>query len=134
MYLFVTIVTKSHLVVLFYCYNLSVMKKAVYLNQQTIKQNKMKTSELNEMSLSELRELSGRISNMIKLKSQIQGAINLDAISLKMRVQYIGIMDKLKQDTFIVEKINKVNVVCKSETTGQMWNIKPWNIREFKYS
>ena len=49
-----------------------------------------------------------------------------------MRVQYVGGSTKLKNETFILEKINKVNGVCKSEITGIRWNIKLANIEELK--
>ncbi|MCP4054584.1 MAG: hypothetical protein GY739_16290, partial [Mesoflavibacter sp.] len=61
-----------------------------------------------------------------------QGKINLDILKIGMRVEYIGGTNKIKAETFTIEKINRVNVLCKSDITGQLWNIKPANLREYK--
>jgi len=92
----------------------------------------MTNAELNNLTLTELRELNSRVVKMMKLKQQIEGAINLDNLEEGMRVEYVGGTNKIKDETFIIEKINKVNVVCKSEITGKRWNIKPAGLIQHK--
>jgi hypothetical protein len=92
----------------------------------------MTNAELNNLTLTELRELNSRVVKMMKLKQQIEGAINLDNLEVGMQVEYIGGTNKIKGETFIIEKINKVNVICKSEVTGKRWNIKPSGLRQYK--
>ena len=92
----------------------------------------MTNAELNNLTLTELRDFNRRVVKMMKLKQQIEGAINLDNLEVGMQVESVGGMNKIKGETFIIEKINKVNVVCKSEVTGKRWNIKPAGLKQYK--
>lgn len=45
-----------------------------------------------------------------------------------MTVRYKGTSSKIKDEKFLLEKINKKNGVCKSLITGVRWNINLANI------
>jgi hypothetical protein len=89
----------------------------------------MTNSELNKMSVAELRELRNRVTEMLQLKMQIEGKLNKDFLKTGMTVKYIGGRDKIKNETFVVERINRVNAVCKSNVDGRRWNINIANIQ-----
>ena len=88
----------------------------------------MTNAELNKLSVSELRELRNRVSEMLQLKMQLEGKLNKDALQVGMTVHYIGGKNKIKNETFVVEKIKNVNALCKSNATGTRWNINLANI------
>jgi hypothetical protein len=88
----------------------------------------MTNTELNKLSVAELRELRDRVTEMLQLKMQIEGKLNKDVLKFGMTVKYIGGRDTIKNETFIVEKINKVNAVCKSNVDGRRWSINIANI------
>jgi hypothetical protein len=90
----------------------------------------MTNAELNTLSLTELRELKNRVTEIYQMKMQIEGKINKGILQVGMTVRYIGDKGKIKNETFIIEKINSVNVLCKCITTGTKWNIKPANIEQ----
>lgn len=92
----------------------------------------MTNTQLNEMSLSELSQLRNKITEMMRVKQLIKGKLNLDNLSVGMTVEYIGSSNKIKGETFTIKKINRVNVLCESNITGQLWNIKPANLKEYK--
>lgn len=89
----------------------------------------MGTKELSNMSIEGLQDLKSKVIGMLKLKQQMQGLINLESLREGLPVAYNGRSSKLDGETFIIEKINKVNVVCVSDQTGQRWNIKPASLR-----
>jgi len=91
----------------------------------------MNNSELNKLSIAELRDLRNRVTEMLSLKMQIEGKINADTLSVGMPVKYIGGTNKIKDEKFKVLKINKVNVQCKSYSTGITWNIKLANVKPY---
>lgn len=88
----------------------------------------MNNSELNKLSISELRDLINRVTEMLSLKMQIEGKLNADSLKVGMTVKYVGGPNKIKDEKFKVLKINKVNVQCKSYSTGITWNIKLANV------
>lgn len=88
----------------------------------------MTNAELNQLSILELRELNRKVVEMIKLKMRIEGTINSDNLQKGMTVKYKGFSDKLQGQTFIIEKIGKVNAQCKNLSDGKIWNIKLANI------
>lgn len=90
----------------------------------------MTNAELNKLSLIELRELKNRVTEMFQLKMKVEGKINKSILQVGMTVRYIGGKGKIKNETFIIEKINSVNVLCKCIATGTKWNIKPANIEQ----
>jgi hypothetical protein len=90
----------------------------------------MINTELNKMSLSELRDLSKRVREMYALKLKMEGMINAETLKVGMIVRYIGGKNKIKDETFLLEKINNVNAVCKSNVTGMRWTIKLANIEQ----
>lgn len=95
-----------------------------------IKTIQMKNTELNQLSLSELRDLSKRVHEMYTLKLKMEGMVNAETLKVGRTVRYIGGKNKIKNETFVIEKINNVNAVCKSNTTGIRWNIKLANIEQ----
>lgn len=89
------------------------------------------TAELSKMSVSELRDLNRKVVDMLKLKIQIDGKINSEKLSVGMTVKYIVDSKKISSnEEFRIEKINKVNAICKSKTSGKLWNIKLANIKQ----
>lgn len=84
----------------------------------------MTNAELNQMSLAELRDLIKRSREIYALKLKMDGMVNAEMLRVGMTVRYIGGSDRLRNETFKLEKINKVNAVCKSNATGKLWNIK----------
>jgi len=89
----------------------------------------MNNAELNKLSVSELRDLRNRVTEMLKLKLHIEGRINADSLTVGSTVKYIGGTNRIKDERFKLLKINKVNAVCKSLSTGTTWNIKLANIQ-----
>ena len=90
----------------------------------------MTNSELNKMSVAELRELRNRVTEMFQLKMQLEGKLNKDTLQIGMTVRYIGGKNKIKNETFVIEKIKSVNALCKSNVTGTKWNINLANIEQ----
>lgn len=86
--------------------------------------------QLNGMSLSELRELHKKVAEMIQLKQMVAAKLNADKLEPGMTVRYKGTSAKVKDEKFLLEKINKKNGVCKSLATGVRWNINLANIEE----
>jgi hypothetical protein len=90
----------------------------------------MTNVELNKLSVTELRELRNRVTEMLQLKMQLEGKLNKDTLQVGMTVRYIGGKNKIKNETFVIEKIKSVNALCKSNTTGTKWNINLANIEQ----
>lgn len=90
----------------------------------------MTNVELNKLSVSELRELRNRVAEMLQLKMQLEGKLNKDTLQIGMTVRYIGGKNKIKNETFVIEKIKSVNALCKSNVTGTKWNINLANIEQ----
>jgi len=88
----------------------------------------MTNAELNSLTLTELRDLSKRVQEMYALKLRMDGMVKAESLKVGMTVRYIGGKNKIKNETFLLEKINNVNAVCKSNSTGTRWNIKLANI------
>ena len=88
----------------------------------------MTNSQLNQLSLSELRDLNKRVQEIYSLKLKMECMVNAETLKVGTTVRYIGGKNKIKNETFILEKINNVNAVCKSNITGTRWNIKLANI------
>lgn len=88
----------------------------------------MTNQELNNLSLSELRELNKKVVEMMRLKQSVAARLNADALCIGMTVRYSGGSEKIKDEQFKVEKINRTNAVCKSLVTGTSWNINLANI------
>jgi len=84
--------------------------------------------ELNKYSLADLRQLHFKVVEMIRLKSSIEARLNADNLEAGMTVRYKGTSSKIKDEKFLLEKINKKNGVCKSLITGVRWNINLANI------
>jgi hypothetical protein len=90
----------------------------------------MTNVELNNLSVAELRELRNRVTEMLQLKMQLEGKLNKDTLQVGMTVRYIGGKNKIKNETFVIEKIKSVNALCKSNVTGTKWNINLANIEQ----
>ena len=90
----------------------------------------MTNVELNKLSVAELRELRNRVAEMLQLKMQLEGKLNKDTLQIGMTVRYIGGKNKIKNETFVIEKIKSVNALCKSNVTGTKWNINLANIEQ----
>jgi hypothetical protein len=90
----------------------------------------MTNVELNKLSVAELRELRNRVTEMLQLKMQLEGKLNKDTLQVGMTVRYIGGKNKIKNETFVIEKIKSVNALCKSNVTGTKWNINLANIEQ----
>jgi hypothetical protein len=90
----------------------------------------MTNVELNKLSVAELRELRNRVTEMLQLKMQLEGKLNKDTLQIGMTVRYIGGKNKIKNETFVIEKIKSVNALCKSNVTGTKWNINLANIEQ----
>jgi len=90
----------------------------------------MTNSELNQLSLTELRDLSKRVQEMYSLKLKMEGMVNAETLKVGMTVKYVGGSSKIKNETFVIEKIKSVNALCKSNITGTKWNIKLANIEQ----
>lgn len=90
----------------------------------------MTNAELNKLSITELRSLKNQVNEMLQLKMQIEGKLNKDILKVGMNVKYLGNRNKIKNETFIIEKINKVNAICKSNVNGIRirWSINIANI------
>lgn len=90
----------------------------------------MTNAELNQLSLSDLRDLAKRANEMYSLKLRTEGMINAETFKSGMMVVYNGSTPKIKGDLFIIQKINKVNALCKNTRTGENWNLKFANIEK----
>ena len=90
----------------------------------------MNNAELNKLSLTELRDLNRRVKEMYSLKLKMEGMVNGETLKPGITVRYIGNSSKIKEDIFIVKKINKVNAVCENKRNGTLWNINLANIEE----
>lgn len=77
----------------------------------------MTNAELSNLSVEELRVLNTKVVQMINMKQRMASAIKIDGLHKGMRVMYTG-RNKVNGETFIIDKVNKVNVVCTSEKTG----------------
>lgn len=90
----------------------------------------MKTFEnLENLSLDELRELRTKIDAIYTLKLKMASIINADNLTVGVEVKYVGGTNKIKGETFIVQKIKQVNALCKSTVNGALWNIKLANLQ-----
>lgn len=90
----------------------------------------MKTFEnLENLSLYELRELRTKIDAIYTLKLKMASIINADNLTVGVEVKYVGGTNKIKGETFIVQKIKQVNALCKSTVNGALWNIKLANLQ-----
>ena len=87
-------------------------------------------TQLNEMSISELSQLNKRVVEIIRMKQTVAARLNSDNLKEGMTVRYKGTSGKIKDEKFLLKKINKKNGVCKSLTSGQLWNINLANIEE----
>ena len=84
---------------------------------------------LENLSLNELRELRTKIDSIYTLKLKMASIVNADNLTVGVEVKYVGGTNKIKGETFIVEKIKQVNALCKSTITGVRWNIKLANLQ-----
>lgn len=91
----------------------------------------MTNSELMNLSIEELRTLSDKITDVLGLKLKLEATLNKDNIYVGAKVRYIGRNPKINNpvEIFVIEKINKVNAVCRSEKTNIVWNINIANIK-----
>lgn len=92
----------------------------------------MQTIELKNLSTKELLDLNKRVVEMIKLKRRIEGVDMMQELEPGMTVKYVGGTNKIKNETFTVKKIKRVNVLCESNVSGGLWNIKPANLEIVK--
>lgn len=90
----------------------------------------MKTIDLKSLSTEELINLNKQVVEMIKLKRRMDGVAVMQNLELGMEVRYVGGTNKIKNETFTVKKIKRVNVLCESNITGDLWNIKPVNLEQ----
>ena len=86
--------------------------------------------ELSKMTTQELRDLNKQVVEMLRLKVQIDGKINAQTLRVGMTVKYTGKSTKATSEIFELMKINKVNAVCKSKSTGRLYNIKLAALKE----
>ena len=85
--------------------------------------------QLNALSVAEILKVSKMLREAYRLKTRVEAVINSQNLSVGMTARYVGAKDRIKDETFTIEKINTVNASCVSNKTGIRWNIKIANLQ-----
>ena len=83
---------------------------------------KFTTEVLSKLTTKELESLNDKVITMLRQRIAIDSYRAINDLKVGMVVTYTG-AGGLHGTKFTIEKINKVNVVCKSPD-GDRWNIK----------